>query len=119
MQELTESQLEELVADLKALQEDLRALLDATRDDAKPVDLDLPIGRLSRMDAMQQQSMAKAGREANERRLSLVGAALAMVDEDDYGYCRDCDEPVGYARLKAKPETPFCVQCQSSREGRR
>ena len=60
--------------------------------------------------------MAKAGRAAAERRLSLLGLALAAIEEGDYGYCKECDDPVGYRRLRARPETPFCLDCQQARE---
>ena len=64
MDELTEEQLDHLRAAIIATQDELRQLLANTADGAKPVDLDEPIGRLSRMDAMQQQGMAKANRSA-------------------------------------------------------
>jgi DnaK suppressor protein len=117
-EELTDEQVAELREDMLALRAELTRLLDTSKDDSKPVDLDLPIGRLSRMDAMQQQSMAKAGRAANERRLTLLGSALLVLEDGDYGYCRECDDPVGYRRLKARPETPFCIDCQQAREKR-
>ncbi|NOY90219.1 MAG: hypothetical protein GXP55_03340 [Deltaproteobacteria bacterium] len=118
MAELTKTQRGELVESLRALVVQLAELLESTREDSKPVDLDQPIGRLSRMDAMQQQSMAQAARRGHELRLKQVRAALAAVEAGEYGDCRSCEEPIGYGRLKARPETPFCVACQSSREQR-
>jgi DnaK suppressor protein len=114
--ELTGAQTAELQEDMVSLRAQLTHLLEISKEDSKPVDLDLPIGRISRMDAMQQQSMAKAGRAANERRLALLGTALRALKEDDYGFCRECEDPVGFGRLKARPETPFCVECQGARE---
>jgi len=118
LDELTRAEEEELILELKSLESEILLLLDATASDSKPVDLDLPIGRLSRMDAMQQQSMAKAGREANLLRLRQIKSALALASEGEYGFCRGCDEPIGYKRLKARPETPFCITCQAARESR-
>lgn len=118
MDDLTEKQEDELKGDLLKLRTELAEALAASGAEAAPVDLDLPIGRISRMDAIQQQSLAKASKAANERRLALAGAALALLEEGEYGLCRDCGEPIGYARLKAKPETPFCLECQGSREAR-
>lgn len=119
MGELTAVQIEQLDADLRALQAKLTADLSATIEGARPVDLDQPIGRVSRMDAIQQQSMVKAGRRNLTRRASQVAAALAAIDRGEYGVCRRCEEPVGYARLKARPETPYCLQCQGRAEDRR
>lgn len=113
--ELTEAQLVELRADLVALKAELETLLDTTGEGARPVDLDEPIGRLSRMDAIQQQKMAQANRSRNTMRLKMVSAALS-VDPDEYGWCKRCDDPVGYGRLKTRPEAPFCVGCQTALE---
>ncbi|MCP4809197.1 MAG: TraR/DksA family transcriptional regulator [Proteobacteria bacterium] len=88
----------------------------ADRSRGEVVDLDLPIGRLSRMDAMQQQAMAKAERELQKVRLMQVEAALERVDDDEYGWCCQCGEPVGVRRLTARPEVPFCVPCQEKAE---
>lgn len=115
---LTEPQADELAITLKALKSELESVLDDTSDNARPVDLGLPIGRLSRMDAMQQQSMAKAGRAAYQRRLAQVQQALASVADGEYGYCKDCAEPIGYQRLSVRPEAPFCVACQERLEAR-
>jgi DnaK suppressor protein len=116
--ELTPEQLVELRADLVALKADLEVLLDTTDAGVKPVDLDEPIGRLSRMDAIQQQKMAQANRQRNTQRLQMVIAALASDPEDEYGWCKRCDDPVGYGRLKSRPEAPFCVACQGAIERR-
>ena len=116
MEELTASQLDELNVDLRSLQEELHALLRVSMEGTKPVELDQPIGRLSRMDAIQQQKMAQANRASHKLRFGLVKAALTTFEREEYGYCRKCEEPIGYGRLKAKPETPFCVACQGARE---
>ncbi len=116
--ELTTAQLNELRAHLLALKPELEALIDTTGDGTQPVDLDEPIGRLSRMDAIQQQKMAQANRARNKQRLQMVIAAIAADPEDEYGWCKRCDEPIGYGRLKARPEAPFCVTCQGAMESR-
>jgi DnaK suppressor protein len=85
----------------------------------KPVDLDAPIGRLSRMDAMQQQAMATATQEKARTRLAQVRLALvahAAHPDGEYGHCRRCEECIGVRRLRSRPETPFCIECQGRRE---
>lgn len=93
-------------------------MLDGSTDAAKPVDLDEPIGRISRIDAIQQQQMARASREGMTLRSAQVRAALDRIADGTYGSCASCEENVGYPRLKARPETPFCIACQSGRERR-
>lgn len=119
MEDLTPAQQKELHQDLLALRESLVGALQKSVEESKPVDLDLPIGRLSRMDAIQQQNMAKANRRSIELRQKQIQTALAALQNDDYGYCRRCDEAIGYGRLKARPETPFCLDCQQQSERKR
>ena len=116
MSELTNQQKTELHQALLNLRQELQQLLDDSSDGAQPVSLDEPIGRLSRMDAIQQQSMVQANRRTAQTRLTRVDAALRRYDIDDYGLCVECEEEIGYARLKARPEAPFCIDCQSHRE---
>ena len=114
---LSESQLEELRADLTGLAEELQSLVDGTTEAARPVELDQPaMGRVSRIDAIQQQQMLEANRHAQRARIQLVHSALRRFEEDEYGDCMTCGETIGYPRLKISPETPFCIDCQSKRE---
>jgi DnaK suppressor protein len=114
--ELEDEEEQELRADLEALRDELRAFVDASAEGSRPVALDEPIGRLSRMDAMQQQSMARANRRAAEQRLQRVDTALRRIAANEYGRCLRCEEPVGLARLKAQPEAVLCIACQSQGE---
>lgn len=114
---LTEEQIRELKDDLIALQAALTEALNLKKDSAKTVELDQQLmGRLSRMDALQQQEMAKAGKAVQQRRLRLAEQALRAIDDETYGECRECGESIAYKRLKVSPEAPFCVECQASKE---
>jgi len=117
-EELTPQQESELRADLCRLRDALRQQIESSADAASPVDLDEPIGRVSRMDAIAQQRMVQANREAGRSRLQQVGAALSRMDDGEYGECLSCGEPVGLARLRVKPEAALCIACQSLRETR-
>ena len=119
MDELSDNQLAELKQDLFALKKQLEIVLAGSKDVDKPVDLDLPIGRLTRMDTIQQQKMESAERRQAQIRLGQVGAAFRLMAEDEYGYCRKCDEPIEFGRLKARPEAPLCLECQNDVEGKR
>lgn len=118
MSELTEEQSEELGGDLKQLVLQIQEDLEQSAQAGKTVDLDEPIGRLSRMDAMQQQKMVQAQRARLKLRLGQVKAALVSFDREEYGECRRCDEPIPFKRLKVRPETPFCIDCRSEAERR-
>lgn len=115
-EELTEAQIQQLHGALLSLRKELKAVLaDGSR--GATVELDqTTVGRLSRMDAMQQQAMAQAERRLQAQRLEAVEAALERYDDDEYGWCCQCGEAVGVRRLTARPESPFCVPCQTKLE---
>jgi len=117
MNVLTEQQLAELDNDLRVLLEQLTDQLDNTEDQTKPVVLDQQaMGRVSRIDAIQQQQMAKANRQQSQVLLNRVMRALESINNNEYGFCKQCDEPIGFARLKARPDTPLCIKCQAANE---
>lgn len=77
------------------------------------------VGRLSRMDAIQQQSMAVGLRERLLFRQRRVGAALVRMETHTYGRCCECDVRLECDRLLADPAAPFCADCQSEIDQRR
>lgn len=112
--QLTSAQVEELQTTLHKARQALSEQLAGNKQASDVVTLDQSmVGRVSRMDALQQQSMALSTRTKTEARLRRIIAALQSIDDGDYGYCRRCDEAIGFGRLKAQPETPLCIQCQS------
>lgn len=116
---LLEAQRAELKEALQNLVGELDDQLRASSEAAKPVALDqTAVGRVSRIDAIQQQKMVEANRQALRLRLQQVHSALQRFEGDVYGECAECGEEVGYARLKARPESLFCIACQQARERR-
>ncbi len=115
-EEITRNRIEYLERALRALQAELREILEGNREGTKPVDLDEPIGRISRIDALQQQQMARASRTMQQRRLLQIEHALQAIEDGEYGYCRECGDELSWKRLRARPEAPFCIACQEQRE---
>jgi DnaK suppressor protein len=98
----------ELLARRAALQQDVELGEQASAT----VKLDQScVGRLSRMDAMQGQSMSQEAQRRREQELQQIATALRRIDEDDYGYCISCDELIAEARLEVDPSTPRCIVC--------
>ena len=114
---LTEEQLSELHRDLLSGASEIERSLVSSAEAARPVELDqTAVGRVSRIDAIQQQKMVEASRRALTARRQQIQAALRRFQEEEYGDCLDCGEPIPFARLQAKPESIFCVRCQEARE---
>ncbi|RKR03666.1 TraR/DksA family transcriptional regulator [Maricaulis maris] len=99
-------------ARLNALRQEILDLSDASSEDRKPVELDQQsVGRLSRQDSMQVQAMAKAADARRTQELRRIDAALARIDEDEFGWCAECGEPIEEARLEIDPAAPRCSGC--------
>jgi len=97
---------------LEAMLYDLEAEEDLGADGAKTVQLDQQsVGRLSRMDALQHQAMAKATRARRAQAEQRVRAALARIDEGEFGYCMECGEEIAEKRLALDPTVPTCITC--------
>ncbi len=80
--------------------------------DRAPVELDQSaVGRLSRMDAIQQQAMAAAQSRRRAGRLRAIAAALKRIDEDEFGWCDACGEEIAMRRLELDPAAPRCIGC--------
>ena len=93
---------------------ELRAAEAGTSEDRAPVELDqTSVGRLSRMDAMQQQAMAAAQSRRRAARLQAIGRALRRIDEGEFGWCEDCGEEIPRGRLELDPCAARCVGCAS------
>lgn len=116
MSYLTEEQLKTFHERLLQARESIAGLLDQTANDSKPVDMSLPIGRLTRIDAIQMQGMAQMNRHQLTIREKQVEAALEAFKRGEYGVCRHCKGAISFERLDVLPESPFCVDCQESFE---
>ena len=95
----------------------LLEVAESSKESADTVELDQTrVGRVSRMDALQAQAMAK---ESNRRRrlaLQRIDSALQRIEADEYGYCVLCDEQIMADRLAADPGALLCIGCASKAE---
>lgn len=72
------------------------------------------VGRLSRMDALQSQAMAKAQQVRRDVKATALGAALERIDADEFGWCEACGEDIPRKRLEFDPAVVKCIGCASA-----
>ena len=102
---------------LLALRAELQSIAETGEEAAAVVELDQSkVGRLSRIDAMQGQAMAKAAGNRRQVMLTKITAALKRIDDGDYGCCLECDEPINPKRLEFDPTAIHCIECASKSE---
>ena len=101
------SWLEEKLAELTQM-----AGLNADAQDVVALD-QTSVGRLSRMDALQGQAMAKATAQRRLQERREIERALIRVSEGEWGYCIMCGEDIAPARLANNPAAASCLGCAS------
>jgi DnaK suppressor protein len=101
-----------IAARLRARRAEITEAAAAHEGDRRPVQLDQTrIGRLSRMDALQDQAMAIELERRREVELARIDAALERLANDEYGHCVTCGEAIEPRRLELDPATPLCLAC--------
>ena len=102
---------------LQKLKQELELEIADLELSARPVQLDQQaVGRVSRGDALQQQNMALANLEQCRIRLHEVLHAESKFGVTEYGYCEACDEVINLPRMLARPDSRYCLGCQSAVE---
>ncbi|MCW5907139.1 MAG: TraR/DksA C4-type zinc finger protein [Chitinophagales bacterium] len=81
------------------------------REMAQPVEPDVAIGRISRMDAINNKSVAEAALREAENKLTKLHFVLSKVGTSEFGICQKCKAPIPLGRILIKPESMFCVKC--------
>lgn len=77
----------------------------------QPIAPENSIGRVSRMDAINNKSIVEAAlRVAKEKMIELKETKI-IVSEKDFGICRKCNKEIPFRRLQIQPQSRFCVIC--------
>lgn len=109
---MNDTQIEHFRSLLNEMRQQLIVQDDIAQDSQKIVMLDQQsVGRLSRMDALQQQAMANATQARRGQQSLRINAAFLRMKEGEYGYCADCGEDIPVKRLELDPTVQTCVTC--------
>lgn len=77
----------------------------------QPIAPDDAIGRISRMDAINNKSVTEASLRQAEQKLENLQRVLSRVGTKDFGICIKCGKPIPTARILYRPESLSCVNC--------
>ncbi|MEM7414775.1 MAG: TraR/DksA C4-type zinc finger protein [Gemmatimonadota bacterium] len=110
--DLTPAQTSELRDELERKLARLQKSMKVTDEALRTVELDqTAVGRLSRMDSLQNQSLSKGLREREIVQLSQIREALQRMEHGTYGACSECGDAIPFERLFVFPEAPECAAC--------
>jgi DnaK suppressor protein len=102
---------QELKRNIEEAIEAQKTLIASLAETSKPVAPDNAIGRLSRMEALNDRAVSEASLNAARHKLSRLETALGKVDQTDFGLCVSCDNPIPPGRILLMPEATRCVPC--------
>jgi DnaK suppressor protein len=109
---VTPEQVEELREELVRERARLERTMKSTAEGSRPVEADQStMGRLARMDALQQQSLTADLHSREQARHAQIEDALERIEHGSYGFCSTCSHPIPYGRLLVFPEARTCATC--------
>ncbi|HEU0197977.1 MAG TPA: TraR/DksA C4-type zinc finger protein [Nevskiaceae bacterium] len=116
---MSPTQLAYFRAKLEASREDLETSLNATVAELQSESVD--IGDDADRATVEHYHSVRIHEKSRQRNLlRLIDAALHRIDTGTYGYCAETGEPIGLARLEARPTAILSLDAQERREyGRR
>ena len=77
----------------------------------RPIEPENAIGRISRMDAINNKSVVEAALRKAVEKLNNLNLALSKIDDDDFGLCVRCHKPIPLGRILFMPQARSCVDC--------
>lgn len=109
---LREEQLVEIRNELTRSLNKLERSLKISGESARPRDLEQDtVGRLSRIDALQNAGLTAKLEDRERAMLSQVVEALRRIEDGTYGACNGCGKNIPMERLLVFPETLACDKC--------
>ena len=77
----------------------------------QPVAPENSIGRISRMDAINNKSVMEAALREARRELTQLEHADRHLDDADFGVCAQCGDDIPFKRLMLLPGSTKCMRC--------
>lgn len=78
---------------------------------SKPIAPENAIGRVSRMDAINNRSINESALKKAELKLKNLTVALGKIEDPDFGLCFKCRQPIPVGRILLMPQAITCVRC--------
>jgi DnaK suppressor protein len=95
--------------ELKKTESSIISLKDLT----KPIAPENAIGRVSRMDAINNKSVNEAALKKAEQKFKNLQIALSNINDTHFGICAKCKGNIPLGRIMLMPQSRFCVNCAS------
>ena len=85
--------------------------VDEYKEQTKPIAPENAIGRVSRMDAINNKSVVEAALRKAEEKLNKLLLVKDKIDDHDFGLCMRCGKEIPIGRILLMPQSRSCVGC--------
>lgn len=102
---------EQLIGIISSKMEGLIREIAELEELTKPIPLDAAIGRVSRMDAINNKTINEASLREKKKTLQRLERAFDRSNDKNFGLCQKCGEEIPFGRLEYMPHTTRCVDC--------
>lgn len=82
-----------------------------TEKSTEPIKPENSLGRISRMDAINNKSVMEASLRNKISKRNKLKFALTQLDNEGFGLCKRCQKIINPKRLMFMPESTNCVKC--------
>lgn len=108
---MTESEKNQLIEIITHKISEISVEIDELLELTKPIPLDAAIGRISRMDAINNKTINEASLREKKKTLTRLQRILENSNSKDFGLCQKCGNEIPFGRLEYMPHTTRCVNC--------
>ena len=78
---------------------------------SKPISPENAIGRISRMDAINNKSVVEAALRESEKKFDDLKYVESQINEEYFGLCVKCKTSIPIGRILFRPQSKYCVNC--------
>ncbi|MEQ9304066.1 MAG: TraR/DksA C4-type zinc finger protein [Marinoscillum sp.] len=90
---------------------ELEKRVEDLKEATKPMGLDSAVGRLSRMDYINNKSIDESNLRSSEENLKALKRWMEIIDTEKFGKCTRCGKEINPKRLIFMPESTRCIHC--------
>ena len=113
---LTQAQIEEFRKILNDKRDRLLAEAKRTLDQEMVIEADERMDEVDQASSEYMQAFSFRLRGRERFLLSKIEHAIRKMDDNTFGLCEECEEPISLKRLQARPEAQLCIQCKEAQE---
>lgn len=108
---MTEKEKADLKTSIESKKAELEEMIKNLKEETKPQGLDSAIGRISRMDYINNKSVNESSLRKAENDLKSIERWLSIFGSDKFGKCSYCGNEINPKRLIYMPASTRCIHC--------